>query len=74
MLITAIMIFFLIEFAVRPVVLAKRARSQCLFAHKARYHHFTFEMGSIYDSAKGKETEHSTLEGKSKENQLLVFL
>lgn len=74
MLITAIMVFFLIEFAVRPVVVAVYARSQCLFAHKAHYHHFIFEMGSIHDSATGRETEHSMLEGKGKENQLLVFL
>ena len=73
MLITAIMVSFLIQFAVRPVKRAIYARSQC-FAHKACYHHFTFGMRSIHDSAKGKETEHSILEGKGKENQLLVFL
>ena len=73
MLIMAIMIFFS-EFAVRPVRLAVRARSQCFFAHKACYHHFTFEMGSTHDSAKGKETKDIILARKGKENQLLVFL
>lgn len=73
MLIMAIMIFFP-EFAVRPVGLAVRARSQCFFTHKAYYHHFTFAMGSTHDSAKGKETEDIILERNGKENQLLVFL
>lgn len=73
MLIMAIMVFFS-EFAVRPARLAACVRSQCFFAHKACYHHFTFEVGSTHDSAKGKETEDIILERKGKENHLLVFL
>lgn len=74
MLIMAIMIICLIEFAVRPVVLAIHVRSESLFAHKDCYHHSSSEMASIHNSAKGKETEHSVLDRKGEENQLLVFL